>query len=245
MKKTLFCICLCLTGMSPAFGQGRHSVAEFAAGPQGVRDTVRAVLTGVKDPEKIRFTLADESGELTVRLGGKPKETAPAFYALDVRDGDTLTVAGVLGRKRAKGIPVMEKAEVLSIDYAANHDELPGYFFSLDEKPSFMGQGTQAFTRWVNANLVYPYGSRNDGTQGTVRLRFTIDKTGELVNVQVLQSSGDIRLDAEACRVVRSSPAWTPGSRRGKPVRVTYAFPVIFELRIPPKRDGKHPSGWD
>ena len=74
---------------------------------------------------------------------------------------------------------------------------------------------------------------------------FTIDKTGELVNVQVLQSSGDIRLDAEACRVVRSSPAWTPGSRRGKPVRVTYTFPVIFELRIPPKRDGKHPSGWD
>ena len=72
MKKTLFCFCLLVTGMVPAFGQGRHTVAEFAAGPQGVRDTVRAVLTGVKDPEKIRFTLAHESGEPTVPLGGKP-----------------------------------------------------------------------------------------------------------------------------------------------------------------------------
>lgn len=38
-------------------------------------------------------------------------------------------------------------------------------------------------------------------------------------------------LDAEAIRVVSSSPAWTPGYVKGQPVKVTYTFPVVFALR--------------
>ena len=37
-------------------------------------------------------------------------------------------------------------------------------------------------------------------------------------------------LDAEAVRVVKSSPKWKPGIKNGKPVRVTYTLPVIFIL---------------
>ena len=38
-------------------------------------------------------------------------------------------------------------------------------------------------------------------------------------------------LDEEAVRVIKSSPAWTPGTQRGRPVRVIYVFPVVFKLR--------------
>ena len=38
-------------------------------------------------------------------------------------------------------------------------------------------------------------------------------------------------LDAEALRVVSSSPDWTPGYVKGEPVKVSYTFPVIFQLR--------------
>ena len=38
-------------------------------------------------------------------------------------------------------------------------------------------------------------------------------------------------LDTEALRVVSASPDWTPGYVNGKPVMVTYNFPVIFKLK--------------
>lgn len=38
-------------------------------------------------------------------------------------------------------------------------------------------------------------------------------------------------LDAEAVRVIKSSPNWTPGTQRGRPVKVSYTMPVVFQLR--------------
>ena len=246
MKKSILFICLCALGMAPAFGQGRHSIAEFLAGPKGAQDTVRAVLDGVKDPEIILFVLKDDSGKLKVQLGGKPKETADGFFAMDVRPGDTLTVAGKLTKKKKPGKkdPEMIDATILVHDLAVDHDDQSAYPPAMDQKPMFMGKDANAFSNWVNAHLVYPPGSRNQGSEGTVTLKFTIDQTGELTELEVAKSSGDPRLDSEAYRVVNSCPAWTPGSIKGKPVKVTYTFPVIFELRSSQK-SGNHPSGWN
>ena len=38
-------------------------------------------------------------------------------------------------------------------------------------------------------------------------------------------------LRQEAVRVVSSSPKWKPGKQRDRAVKVTYTFPVIFQLR--------------
>lgn len=233
MKKTILTIWLCVVGLMPAMAQGRLTVADFLAGYREGTDTVRAALAGVSDPERITFRLEENGDTLTVQLGGKPKDITPGFYALDVRPGDTLTVAGVHRKKPKKDAPQMVSATVLSIDYAADHDERIGYYFSLDEKPSFQGGGTKAFSNWVTSRLVYPESSRQQDSEGTVRLKFTIDKSGNLTDLEVLKSSGDVLLDAEAVRVVLSAPAWTPGMIRGKPVKVTYVFPVLFQLRDP------------
>jgi len=37
-------------------------------------------------------------------------------------------------------------------------------------------------------------------------------------------------LDAEAVRVVRSSPKWKPALKDGKPCRMTYTLPVLFTV---------------
>jgi protein TonB len=91
---------------------------------------------------------------------------------------------------------------------------------------------------------VYPQASRNYGSEGTVKLQFTIEKDGKLDDVKVVQSSGDQFLDDEAFRVVSSSPDWQPGALHGKPVKVTYTFPVIFQLQNKTKKENSHPSGW-
>ena len=81
------------------------------------------------------------------------------------------------------------------------------------------------------SRLVYPEPSRLAASEGTADISFVVDKNGELTNVEVLKSSGDVLLDAEALRVVRTSPKWTPGMMKGKPVKVTYVLPAIFRLK--------------
>jgi len=208
---------------------------------QTAQDTVRARILFVDNLDKLIFTLEEEDGWLKVQLDGKPKAIAPSFYALDVRRGDTLTVAGV--RKAAKRSKKSNEsrlvsATILNVDYASDHDDQGALLLSMDPQPSFQGHGTSAFNKWVDANLVYPEPSRKRGSEGRVRLRFTIEKSGELSKVSVAESSGDPLLDAEALRVVRSAPAWEPGYVKGKPAKVTLLFPVIFKLSTPKKNTG-------
>jgi TonB family protein len=100
----------------------------------------------------------------------------------------------------------------------------------IEVKPTFNGGDAGEFSRWVNGNLKYPKAAFEAGIQGRVVLQFTIGKDGKLSDVKVLRSANP-DLDAEAVRVISSSPDWTPGYVKGEPVKVTYTFPVIFQLR--------------
>ena len=67
--------------------------------------------------------------------------------------------------------------------------------------------------------------------QGKVLLSFTVDTDGSVIDAKVLRGAHPV-LDAEALRVIEScKEKWTPGMMGGKPVRVKYIFPVIFQLR--------------
>lgn len=114
--------------------------------------------------------------------------------------------------------------------YIASQEAYAYDAVELDIRPTFMGGDTNAFSRWVNQHLVYPEIARDNGVQGRVTLKFTIDENGRLCNIEKLRGV-DPALDAEAIRVVSSSPDWTPGYLGGQPVKVTYTFPVIFQLR--------------
>lgn len=103
-------------------------------------------------------------------------------------------------------------------------------FQLVEKQPSFKGGGPNEFTKWVNQRLVYPEIAKENGVQGRVTLQFTVEKDGSVTNVKVLRGV-DPSLDKEAVRVVSSSPKWTPGKQRDRAVKVTYTFPVIFQLR--------------
>jgi len=103
-------------------------------------------------------------------------------------------------------------------------------FQLVEEKPSFMGGDANAFSKWVNERLVYPEIAKENGVQGRVTLQFTVETNGQVTNVKVLRGV-DPSLDKEAVKVVSSSPKWNPGKQRDRAVRVTYTFPVIFQLR--------------
>lgn len=99
-----------------------------------------------------------------------------------------------------------------------------------EQMPKFgKSGGLDEFRDWCLKQIVYPQAAIDNGIQGNVVLSFVIEKDGTLTNIKVLRSR-DRDLDAEAVRVLKSSPKWQPGKNRGKPVRVTYTLPINFQL---------------
>ena len=113
-------------------------------------------------------------------------------------------------------------------DKQGGEEAVPSQF--VEEKPTFMSGGPDAFEKWVNERLVYPEIAKQNGITGRVIVQFTVGDDGNVKNVKVLKG-GDPVLDADAVRVIKTSPRWVPGKQNGKPVNVTYTFPVTFHMK--------------
>ncbi len=123
--------------------------------------------------------------------------------------------------------------EVKEIDYEVDDEEDDGsseIFFIVEDMPSFQGKGVDAFRQWVSARLKYPEIAAENGISGRVYVQFVVEPNGTVDNVKVIRGV-DPALDAEAVRVVKSSPKWKPGKQRGKAVRVAYTIPIVFVLQ--------------
>lgn len=97
------------------------------------------------------------------------------------------------------------------------------------EPPSFPG-GSAAMMQFIAQNLRYPKAAQEAGVQGRVMLQFTVGQDGTLSDIKVLRSVS-AEIDAEAVRVVRSMPRWTPAKANGKPISARYMVPVAFRLQ--------------
>ena len=126
------------------------------------------------------------------------------------------------------GVEIMDYIESAPEEETIEEEAIP--FQLVEEKPSFNGGDANEFSKWVNSRLVYPEIAKENGVQGRVTLQFTVNADGSVSNVKVLRGV-DSSLDKEAVRVVSSSPKWKPGKQRDRAVKVTYTFPVIFQLR--------------
>lgn len=95
--------------------------------------------------------------------------------------------------------------------------------------PRFQYGTTRQFDSWVHAHLVYPQSAREAGIEGVVLTSYDVCEDGEVRNVKVLSGVND-QLDAEAVRVISSSPRWEPAIMDNKPVKVSIQLPVVFTL---------------
>ena len=114
-------------------------------------------------------------------------------------------------------------------------------FAQVEDKPTFQGGDAVSFSKWVSSQLVYPAEEKEAGHQGRVMVQFAVNTDGSVSDVKILRSTGYEALDNEALRVISSSPAWNPGKINGEAVRVTYQFPVIFQVRG--DKDDPKPAG--
>ena len=114
--------------------------------------------------------------------------------------------------------------------------------------------------QYLAQNIRYPKISAENGVQGRVLVQFVVEKDGSLSNFAVVKTSGDTitknpqsgitvnalgsateeskvpqeafdALNAEAVRVLREMPKWTPAKQRGQEVRMRYTLPITFRLQ--------------
>jgi len=82
---------------------------------------------------------------------------------------------------------------------------------------------------FIKQELRYPEAAKSEGISGRVFVQFVVRRDGTVDDVTVVRGINE-ELDQEAIRVVQSSPKWNPGIHNGKPVNVSYSFPVVFTL---------------
>jgi len=157
------------------------------------------------------------------------KYTAPVVVdSVEVKDqGAVLNMEEAQESMQDEAVVEVVEQETEEVEEEVKEEEV---FLIVEEMPSFGTGGANEFRKYIAENLRYPEVAAENGIQGRVFVQFVVEADGRLTNVKVLRGV-DPSLDKEAMRVVESSPKWNAGKQRGKPVRVSFTFPIIFVLQ--------------
>lgn len=91
--------------------------------------------------------------------------------------------------------------------------------------------GEAALIAFMNKTVKYPQIAVEQELQGTVYLRFVVEKDGSIGEVRVTKSLSK-ECDQAAIVALKKAPRFSPAkNERGEPVRVWFNFPVRFEIR--------------
>lgn len=97
-------------------------------------------------------------------------------------------------------------------------------------EPQFVG-GSEALRLYLVSQMRVPKTLQHKcGT----KIKFQVQRTGNIANAKVMESSGYEELDKQALKIVEGMPDWISGTIDGKPVQMN----TFVALSWVPKRDG-------
>lgn len=94
--------------------------------------------------------------------------------------------------------------------------------------PQYPG-GQQALDAYIASNLKYPAAAKDNGIEGAVDVAFTVKADGTIGTIKIVRML-DPDLEAEAIRLVKSMPKWTPAEENGTPVDAPTQIQINFVL---------------
>jgi len=114
--------------------------------------------------------------------------------------------------------------EDLSLDKEDN-----SIYTIVEVSPEFFKNGAK-LEEFLRNNLQYPWQARTQKTEGTVLVKFVVEKDGSVSDIELVQSIGQ-GCDEEAIRLIElTDKLWNPGKQNGNAVRVEIEVPVRFYL---------------
>lgn len=101
----------------------------------------------------------------------------------------------------------------------------------VETPPAFPG-GQKTLMAFLGNNIAYPDAARKSKAEGVVALEFVVGKDGSVSDITHLNTNANLHpaLVAEAIRVVKLMPGWTPAMKNGKAVSVKFTLPIKFKL---------------
>lgn len=147
-----------------------------------------------------------------------------------------LAAFGLKAQPKSTDVPELDRINIRELEVktkdvtfdAKNTNNQEPIFTSVEVEPRFKG-GMASFYTYLQQNLVYPNNAVKRRLEGKVFIGFIVEKDGALTNIKILRGVSP-EIDAEAGRVISSSPKWLPGLQNEKPVRVQYVVPITFKL---------------
>ena len=131
--------------------------------------------------------------------------------------------------------------QIVSRDFNAKgvQKEDPIPFLLVEEKPKFMAcedvskeKEAECFKEQVNKHVIryfyYPKEAIDKGIEGRININFQINTNGSVTVIGVRGT--DKLLETVAKEIFEKLPTFIPGKQRGKPVPVTFNYPINFKL---------------
>lgn len=90
------------------------------------------------------------------------------------------------------------------------------------DKASFPG-GEKALNDFISKNMIYPKMAKENGVEGVVTVNFVVKADGTIEKLSIKRRV-DPDLEAEAMRIVRKMPKWTPADSGDSNASATIRF---------------------
>lgn len=184
------------------------------------------------DSTKLLIYYADSLGNIQVKDGNGKAQIRK--NNIDVEQGE---YSG--GRRTGRWEGSFQKAKYRFEEWYENGQVIKGittdslgkeYPYEQREiRPDYPG-GLGAFAKFVAQNYRWPPEAVKSKVAGLLRIRFVVDTAGIPTDFIVINDLGYDTTTA-GITAIKSAGPWTPGYRRGIPVRVAYTFPI--NLRRP------------
>ena len=188
-----------------------------------------------KKIEVVQRTAADETEEMVIQTQDDtpppppPPEQPEVTTELNIIEDDAES-ENEIGIVNAEVTDKTENIEITPVVVEQEEEEDEQVIFQVVEQdPEFPG-GVDALYKFIQSNIKYPQLAKENNITGRVFVTFVVEKDGSVSNVKAARDIGG-GCGAEAVRVVKSMPKWTPGKQRGKAVRAAYTLPVNFTLQ--------------
>jgi tonB family C-terminal domain len=134
-------------------------------------------------------------------------------------------------------------AQIVSCDFNAKgvqeKEEYAIPFQVVEEKPKFIAcedvskeKEAECFKEQLNKHVIryfyYPKEAIDKGIEGRININFQINTNGSVTVIGVRGT--DKLLETVAKEIIEKLPTFIPGKQGGKPVPVTFSYPINFKL---------------
>ncbi|HXH18701.1 MAG TPA: TonB family protein [Chitinophagales bacterium] len=139
--------------------------------------------------------------------------------------------------KEAEAGAVTQEGDTAGVDYSllevtgndvVGDPDADKIFQIVEQQPEYPG-GEKELMKYLSS-IKYPEIARENDIEGSVYVRFVVEKDGSITNVEVAKGADKILNEAAVAHVKKMKP-WKPGKQNGKEVRVQYIVPIKFTLQ--------------